>query len=234
MYTDRDAEIVGWIGGLGAAGAEHVMARFGMGRSWAYARLSRLVVGGLLEQRALLYRQPGLYLATGEGLRWHGLERLGVYRVGPGGFQHAWVLAGVAAALYRGLPGWGLLSERELRVVEVERRELVGSVRVGELPGGRPALHRPDLVAVGLDGRRVAVEVELSVKAPRRLAAVCQGYARARHIEHAYYLATAPVARAVERAVAEVRAGDRVTVLGLSDVALLSRLAWGEASHARV
>jgi hypothetical protein len=31
MHTDRDQEIVRWIGGLGAAGAGHVIERFGMG-----------------------------------------------------------------------------------------------------------------------------------------------------------------------------------------------------------
>lgn len=35
MQTHRDAEIVGWLGRIGAASAEHVMARFQMGRSWA-------------------------------------------------------------------------------------------------------------------------------------------------------------------------------------------------------
>jgi hypothetical protein len=85
MQTQRDAEIVGWLGRIGAASAEHVMARLDMGRSWAYARLSALVRDGLLEPRTLLYRQPGLYIATAEGLCWTFLERLGVFRVGPGG-----------------------------------------------------------------------------------------------------------------------------------------------------
>jgi hypothetical protein len=225
--------MVGWVGRVGAAGAEHVMARFEMGRSWAYARLCRLVADGLLEQRTLLYRQPGLYVASAEGLRWCGMERLGVYRVGPGGFQHAREVATVAVALHQGLPGWEVWSEREIRAAESERGELVASVRVGELPGGRPALHRPDLAAVSPDGRTVAVEVELSVKAPRRLAGICRGYARARHIERAYYLAAPAAARAVARAVAETRAQDRIVVLALRDVESVVRAECGEASHVR-
>jgi hypothetical protein len=47
MQTQRDAQIVGWLGRVGAASAEHVMARFGICGSWAYARLSRLVGDGL-------------------------------------------------------------------------------------------------------------------------------------------------------------------------------------------
>jgi hypothetical protein len=233
MQTEKDQEIVGWVGRLGAAGAEHVMARFGMRRSWAYARLSRLVADGLLEQKTLLYRQPGLYVASAEGLRWCGLERLGVYRVGPGGFQHTREAATAAVALHRGLPGGEVLSEREFRVAESDRGELVASVKVGELPGGRPALHRPDLAVLSGDGRSVAVEVELSVKAPRRLAGICRGYARARHIERVYYLAAPAAARAVARAVAETRAQDRIVVLALGDVASLMRAECGEASHVR-
>ena len=34
MQTRRDAEIVDWVGRLGAAGAEHVMGRFDMGHIW--------------------------------------------------------------------------------------------------------------------------------------------------------------------------------------------------------
>jgi hypothetical protein len=234
MQTEKDAEIVGWIGRIGAVGAEHVMARFGMGRSWCYARLSSLVADGLLVPRTLLYREPGLYLATAEGLRWRGLQRLGIYRVGPGGFQHAWEVASAAVALHGGLSGWELLSEREIRAAEGDRRELVASVRIGELPGGRAALHRSDLALISREGRVLAIEVELSVKAPRRLAAICRGYARARHIDQVYYLAVPAPARAVSRAVAEVRAEDRIVVLALQDVETLVRAERGEVRDARV
>jgi hypothetical protein len=195
VQTEGDAEIAAWIGRIGAAGAEHVMGRFGMGRSWAYARLSSLVAGRLLEQRILLYRQPGLYVATAGGLRWQRLERLGVNRVSPGNFEHARELASTAVELHHALPGWRIFSDREIRTLENERDDLLASTRVGELPGGRPALHRPDLALTAPDGRVIAVEIELSVKAPKRLAAICRGYARARHLHRVYYLATPPARR---------------------------------------
>lgn len=188
----------------------------------------------LLEQKTLLYRQPGLYVASAEGLRWCRLERLGVYRVGPGGFEHAREVARAAVALNADLPGWDVLSEREIRAAESDRGELVASARVGELPGGRPALHRPDLAVISPEERVVAVEVELSVKAPRRLAGICRGYARARHIDRVYYLATPAAARAVARAVVETRAQDRITVLALADVQSLVAIEYGEATNARV
>jgi len=232
MQTEKDAEIVGWVGRVGAAGAEHVMARFQMGRSWAYARLSRLVCDALLEQKTLLYRQPGLYIATAEGLRWQGIKRLGVYRVGAGGFTHAREVASAAVLLHRRFPAWTMLSERELRVHESDEGELVASARLGELPGGRPALHRPDLALISPQGRALAIEIELSVKAPRRLAAICRGWARARHVSQVYYLATPPAARAVTRAVAETRSEDRITVLALADIGTLTATELNEAGNA--
>jgi hypothetical protein len=197
------------------------MARFAMSRTRAYACLSRLVTNGLLEQKTLLYREPGLYVATAEALRWCGLERLGVYQVGPGGFEHARHVAAAAAALHRGFPVWEILSERELRIEESDRGELVASAKLGERPGGRAALHRPDLALISPEGRALAVEIELSIKAPRRLAAICRGWARARHVSHVYYLADGAPARAVNRAIAETRAEDRITVLPLGQTALL-------------
>jgi hypothetical protein len=221
MQTEKDAEIVSWIGRTGAAGAEHVMGRFAMGQSWAYARLSRLVWDGLLEQKTLLYRKPGLYIATTEGLRSCGLERLGFYRISPGRFLHASELASQAVALHRGFSDWELLSERDIRAEESEHAELVASARRGDLPGGRSALHRPDLALISPEGRTLAVEVELSIKAPRRLAAICRGWARARHVSHIYYFATPAVARAVDRAIAETRAEDRITILPVRSTASL-------------
>jgi hypothetical protein len=222
VQTARDREIVDWIGRLGAASADHVMHRFGMGRTQAYARLSRLVRDGLLEQRRLLYGEPGLYLATAEGLRWCGLARLGTHRIRTAGVVHACQIATVAVELTAELPGWSVLSEREIRSQEVDDGELLGSGVTGELAGGRRALHRADLLLVSGSGRRVAVELELSVKARRRLLAICRGWGRARHVAHIYYLAAPAAARAVRRAVRDLRAEDRITVLALDETSALA------------
>jgi hypothetical protein len=235
VQTARDQEIVGWIARIGAAGAEHVQARFGMGRSQAYARLSALSSDGLLEQKRLLHRTPGLYVANTEGLRWSGQERLGAQRLSAGGFQHAWEVASAAVALRADLPEWGQLSERELRAREVDEQQLIASVALGELPGGRPALHRPDLALLDGEGHVLAIEVELTVKAARRLQAIARAYARARHLSHVYYLAAPPAARAVSRAAAEVRASERITVLALDGADALAaavRLARGRGHGA--
>jgi len=77
------------------------------------------------------------------------------------------------------------------------------------------------------------VEVELSVKAARRLVAICRGWARARHVSHVYYLAAPAAARAVSRAVRETRAEDRITVLTLDEIGGLVRAELEEARDVR-
>lgn len=228
MQTSRDKEIVDWLSHVGAGRAEHVMRRFQMGRSWAYSRLGLLVADGLLEQRTLLYRTPGLYIATSEGLRWCGLRRLGVYRVGPGGFEHATQVARIAGELHHVAPDAQVLSERDIRDHETATGDLLASARLGERSDGRPALHRPDLALARNDGQTVAIEVELSVKAPRRLAAICRAWARARHIDLICYVATPPARRALERVIGETRAADRIRVIAIDDDDALSQLGLAE------
>lgn len=222
MQTCRDAQIVDWLGRIGAAGAGHVRDRFDMGRSKTYARLASLARAGLIEHRMVLYGWPGLYSATAAGLRWQGLDCLSVFRVRPGGFEHAWQVASAAVALHRHLPDWEVWGEREIKARELAcEGMLLASARVGSI-GSVPMLHRPDLALVSPSGRLLAVEVELSVKAPARLVRICRGWARARHLAHVYYLATPNAARAVGRAVQATSASDRVTVLALNEIKRLA------------
>jgi hypothetical protein len=73
-------------------------------------------------------------------------------------------------------------------------------------------LHRPDL-AVRDDGRTMAIAVELTPKAPRRLAAIVRAWRRARRVDQVLYLCPpGPTQRAVERAVESAYAQERVQV----------------------
>ena len=77
----------------------------------------------------------------------------------------------------------------------------------------------------------IAVEIELSRKAPRRLVAICRGWARARHIDAVYYLTAPAAVRGVYRAIAETRAQGRITVLALDGAPVVTREL--EELHAR-
>ncbi len=221
MQTERDSQIVSWIGGLGAAGAEHVMSEFGMSRRIAYQRLNSLTRDGLLQHHTVLYGRPGMYTATLAGLRWKGIAHLGTFSVRPGGFEHAWQVAQTAVKLGMAMPDWDVMSERQLRSAESEFGTLVASIQVGQATTGAK-LHRPDLVLTCKRGLVIPIEVELSTKSASRLTAICRGWARARHINTVYYLATPGPARAVQRAIRSTNAGNRIRVLALNDIPTLA------------
>jgi hypothetical protein len=214
VLTVRDGELVEWLGRLGAAGVEHVMAGFGMGRTVAYRRLAVCVGAGVLERVRLVHGEPSLYVATRLGLGYVGLSQLEVCRVSVASVSHWRACADVALQL----AGEGRVrSVRELRVAEREAGRPIASAVIGEFPGGGAKLHRPDLVLRAPDGSMIAVEVELAVKGATRLEQILRGYAHNRGLTRVRYYATPQAARPVERASRAARTCDLVEVLALAD-----------------
>ncbi len=66
----------------------------------------------------------------------------------------------------------------------------------------------------------VAVEIELTVKAPRRLEAICRAWARSREVAGVLYLAPADVERALRRAIDKAQAAERIVILPLDALPL--------------
>lgn len=222
---ELDLEIVRWIGGLGAAGVEHLTARFGVCPATVYSRLTPLLRDELLAKQQLLHLRPALYVATRTGLRWGGWRGMHPFTLSPGRFEHAWQTADVAVALARSLPDWLVVSDRQIRWHEGKRRELLASVRIGA-EGGRELgdFHRPDLALLSSDGRVAAIEVELSLKRRSSLVAICNGWARARHVDAVYYLTVPRTAGPMSWAVRKTRAENRVKVLALGQTGEIVRL----------
>jgi len=217
--ASREIELVAWIARLGAVEVGHVRERFGVGRSVAYELVARCTRAGLLERVALLNGEPALLRATADAIELSGLG-LSLARLRAGQLRHWSCCADVALWAERQWGAKQVLSERELRFAEQLEGRPIASAIVGELPDGRALLHRPDLV-VSAEERPIAIEVELTPKAPARLRAIVKAWRRARHVERViYFCAAGPTQMAVSRAVREVHAGERVEV---EAIARLSR-----------
>jgi hypothetical protein len=205
--------VVAWIGGLGAAGVGHVMARFGMGRTVAYRVLARCMHAGVIERCRLVHGEPSLYTATRLGLAYAGLAHLDTCRVSVGAVTHWRACADVALRVER---EGRVRSARELRFAEREAGRPIASAIIGELPGGMPKLHRPDLVLRPPDGSTIAIEVELAVKGATRLEQILRGYAHNRRLAGVRYYASPEAGRAVVRAARAARASDLIDVRTLA------------------
>lgn len=216
--TARVEQATCWAAELGAVTAEALAVRSQVSVASARAVLTAGERAGLLVRARPLHRQPPLFAATVRGLRAAGLVGLGAARVTASNAAHLAAVAEVAATLERRHPDQRVQGERELRRDEQLAGRALASARLGTAPDGGPLLHRADLVLWPHDGGAgpVVVEVELTVKAPRRLAAICLAWARCRLVDGVLYYAPPPVDRAVARAVAAGQAADRVVVLPLS------------------
>ncbi|HUB76839.1 MAG TPA: hypothetical protein VL977_07270 [Solirubrobacteraceae bacterium] len=208
-------KLLGWLAAIGAAGTAELADALGATDASAAARLRALARVGLVRREQLLAAEPALWLITPAGLRAAGRADLGPVRVSGSSFRHQLECARTARALERAAAGaYTVHSERELRAWE----RAAGPLASAELAYGCwPDLHRPDLVLLRADrGLPVAIEVELTVKAPARLRAIVRAWARSRRVAQAVYYATEPAARALVRAVEAERAESQVTVLALA------------------
>ena len=166
----------------------------------ARRRLAVLLSHGLLAR--------GMLRLFGVPLSAYWLSRRGALFLGesiaPGGVDIRQLAHDAAVAdLHLALLGQGARDIWTARTLASARGR--GSLPDGLLaPLGGRQFHVPDLVARLADGRRVAFEVELSRKAPRRLAEIMRAYRLARGLDEVAYL-TLGEARA--RAIAEAAHG---------------------------
>jgi hypothetical protein len=166
---------------------------------------------GLLERLHLLRREPTLIRATRAGLRYAGLG-LAPVTVSPGAVDHWLRCATTAHLLGEEFGRDRIITERELALAERHAGSPIASAKIGELPDGRPRLHRPDLAVLGERGP-ISVEVELTAKSPRRLREIIRGWRRASWVaEVHYHCEPGQTRRAVERAVTHLHAGDRIVI----------------------
>jgi hypothetical protein len=216
--TPEQIEIVRWAASLGAITAEALALRLDITPASARARLAVAQRRGLLARDRPLTGGSALFTVTRPGLRACGTRGIDPCRIAPTCAHHLTVCAGAAAVLERCYCDHRLMGERELRRDERERGRPLASAQLGSRYGWEGRLHRPDLVLwprVPHGGLPVAVEVELTVKAPRRLVEICRAWARCRAVAGVLYLAPAVVGRALTRAIAETRASEQIAVVPL-------------------
>jgi hypothetical protein len=216
-HTPERTTMVQWVACIGAVTDQALAVH--TGTTVASARGSLLAAGrvGLLARHRPLTGQPSLYVVTRAGMRVSGLRGLDPCRVSNSNALHLIECARIAAALEGRYADHRVLGERELRRDEREARRALASARLGEGRGGL-SLHRPDLVLWPRHSNEelpVAVEVELTIKAPRRLLEICRAWARCRCVAGVLYLAPPEVEQALTRAIERAQAEERIAVVPL-------------------
>lgn len=229
-FGDSSEVLLRWIGRHGVGTAENLSIRFAVSEREAAGVLRRACAAGLARRAGTAPGEPALFVLTHRGLRGAGLARLHACRVAPRAEGHLRTVACAAVWLECELsPEFEVLNERELRWFSQSPAQGNGvcaaSPYVHHAGGSRK---RPDLLVRPMspvNGRPLAVEVELSRKSAASLAAICVAWKHCEGVEGVLYLAAPSLLDALRRAIDRAGAQRRITVLELaeSDVPALRR-----------
>ncbi|MGH2916889.1 MAG: hypothetical protein ACRDMX_18080 [Solirubrobacteraceae bacterium] len=217
--TERDLTLLRFIAEHPFVTAAQAAAAIASTRRTAAARLSVLSDAGFLRRLDSPTCGTDCHKITRSGLRICDCD-LGVPRTSRlASHRHDHALAWLMLSAQRGAMGplREIVGERRMRS-EDERAEdghVRHAVRRGGYgPSGRALVHYPDLIVTTAGGRRVAFELELSIKNTRLREQILAAYAADRRIDAVIYLTDSP---SVRRAI--LRSAGRVGALHLVRVA---------------
>lgn len=163
--TGRDVELLCWINSIGFVEVHHVSLWMKVVRTTAYTRLSKLVSHGYLLHRRIFQGKPGVYSVTRLGAQISSSPLSPMKEIPLNSYHHDLKVISLSLALLAQTQGRRFVPERELRY----ERGL-------EEPGSRG--HLPDGVLIEADGRKIAIELELTPKGKRRLTKIFQHHSR--------------------------------------------------------
>jgi len=209
QVTDRDVEILGWIGRHGVVTPAQVARHFftrddgAVGLWAAYRRLRKLEELALVRQDRTFWREANVLRLTGAGARLADID-VGPARLVLAELRHTLAVVDLVEALLEESPnGTELRTERELRIER--RRELTD----GKRTVGRGRV--PDALLIHAKGAKVAIELDLTPKRARDLERILIAYLQERYDRIVWYVMPRQQER-LQEIVRKQRADDVVEV----------------------
>ena len=209
QITERDREILGWVGRYGMVTAEQVAGKFfgrgkgEVGKRAAYRRLAVLEKLGLVRRdRTPFWRAPNVLRVTSAGAE---VGELGVRpaRYVEGEIRHSVAVVDLAEELLAANKGSKLRTEREIRTERWHSRQDAGA------RGGRGRV--PDAELTLKSGKVVGVELDLTPKRSKDFERILRAYKQEKFDQIWWYEVPGAVER-VTKLVKDNRADDFVSV----------------------
>lgn len=215
--TERDRALLAFVAEHRLVLPGHVQKLLGTSTEATSARLRALGRAGFLNYRRVFHGQPACCLITRAGLAAI-RSKLPPPRLDLACYEHdvgvAWLWLAARGGTFGAIRE--ILGERRLRSDDraADRPADPCGVRLGGFgPRGHERLHYPDLLLVTPEGRRIAVELELSAKGRARREKILAGYGADGRIDAVLYLVESKsIGRAIEASARRVGVPERVHV----------------------
>ncbi|HZW61279.1 MAG TPA: hypothetical protein VFF04_03570 [Candidatus Babeliales bacterium] len=174
LLSKRELAVIQFIHDFGFCEISHVMKRFGLGRSNAYGQMKILNRVGMVNHSVVLPNFPGVYFLTAKAVKLLNSDLPIITYIPTNNYTHHMEVLNVYLKVREKYPDCTWITERQLI------RE-----KYDDLRGNKE--HLPDGKLVLPDGKCIAIEVELSLKARERLLNILTDYVVDKAIYEAWY-----------------------------------------------
>ncbi len=172
QITEREKEILQFINAFGFCEIVHIIKQFSMKQSRCYQVMEKLKRGGLVKHERVFYGRHGIYWVTHKGASYTELPPLTTIPLAH--YGHQLTIINLYMKLQNLYPEIRWISERQL----IQEKFFDGVGKRG---------HVADGILVYPDGKKIAIEVELTLKGKNRLQKILKGYVRQQELSEIWY-----------------------------------------------
>lgn len=169
---ERDIEILNFINGMGYCTAWHLGNRFSLKLRRVYKIMGRLIEAGFVHHQRIYHGMPGVFYLSKAGALYTSLPCID--SIPKGIYDHQLMVVDVAIRLFKLHPDAAWVSERHLKQQKFHY-------------GIGKANHIADGLLIFPDKRKIAIEVEMTMKSKSRLNEIFNAYGSQLNIEQAWY-----------------------------------------------
>tara|TARA_B110000003_G_C16453769_1_gene458971 strand:+ start:62 stop:673 length:612 start_codon:yes stop_codon:yes gene_type:complete len=170
--TDRDVEIIKWLNKHGYATVTQIAKYISTSKQFAYARLKKLVDNQYIEHQRIFAKGDGIYKPSLVGNKMANEVMKPVNKINLQTYQHNLKLVDLSMHLLKSY-SCEFITERQLR----HEKGNSGIGRLGHISDG----------ILLIDGKKIAIELELTGKSNYRLEKIINEYVTKFEFEEVWY-----------------------------------------------
>lgn len=174
--VERDFRLFRWVNSHGYVTSFQIIRYLDVAKTTGYRRIKKLVDHGFLTRENILYGMGAVHRISKEAKDVSGDEIALLSKISLGGFTHNLKLVDVSLDLLEEHENSTFKTEREIRFLSG-----IGLSDHGHIPDGELVLS---------NGKRIAIELEMSVKASSRLDKIMKFYSKNLDYDEVHYFAT--------------------------------------------